>query len=464
MFIDHREEILKSKIQLLKNLASNLVNIENAYNLYQGLYLQTLTEILEINNFNLFIHMEEFGYRNLIKNFEEDYHYERCLNIFDKAVSINFDKKIFKRRQISKKENKISFFINNIASEMAHIDLFINFIESIDKKNLDNFKIDIFTITQNENKECSKKLKVLIEKKKFNLFRFKTKNNLYDTFEDLINFYIEGGYQNMIFLGPPLFISYLSKCLPNQFSWWSMKYKINIFPDLKKRYIGGRPSESSTNSKYNWIVHGYFISKVVDNNLKLKVFNKKKIKFFTIGREEKIRNFKYLNCVKKILNTIPNSEFYFTGRKENLEIKEFFKNNKLDSRVFFLGWLNDNDKGIGYGDIFLDTPNLSGIVAANNFSAGVPVIFFNDSNFYLNFHKNNLVKKNNKNLIFEEIINDWYFNSKKPEDNYVSIAIKLATNEYYRENYSRLSRYLAEQYIHSPKEAKLDLLFNEMVC
>jgi len=126
--------------------------------------------------------------------------------------------------------------------------------------------------------------------------------------------------------------------------------------------------------------------------------------------------------------------------------------------------LNDNDKGIGYGDIFLDTPNLSGIVAANNFSVGVPVIFFNDSNFYLNFHKNNLVKKNNKNLIFEEIINDWYFNSKKPEDNYVNIAIKIATNEYYRENYLRLSKYLAKHYIHSSKEAKLDLLFNEMVC
>lgn len=165
MFIDHRVEILASKIRLLENLAINVVNIEDAYNLYQGLYLQALTEALEINNFNIFLYLEYFGYQNLIKNFEEDYHYERCLNIFDKAVSINFDKKIFKRREISKKENKISFFIHNIASETAHIDLFINFIESIDKKNLDNFNIDIFTIPEDEKKEFSKKLKVLIEKK-----------------------------------------------------------------------------------------------------------------------------------------------------------------------------------------------------------------------------------------------------------------------------------------------------------
>jgi hypothetical protein len=93
----------------------------------------------------------------------------------------------------------------------------------------------------------------------------------------------------------------------------------------------------------------------------------------------------------------------------------------------------------------------------------VPVVFFNDSNFYLNFHKNNLKKDIIQNKIFDEIISDWYFSLKNQEEQYVNIAYKLATNEYYCKNYMELSKHLAEKYIHSPKAAKLDLLFETMI-
>jgi hypothetical protein len=451
---------LRNNLNNLKYFSNNVSDIESAYNLYKGLYLQILTQVLEIKDFNTFIELEEFGYKKLIKSFEEDYHYERCLNIFDNTLTLNFNKGFFKRRLTLKKKNKIAFFIHNTASTMAHIDLFYNFIQSIDKEILNNYKIDIFTFS---NGGYSQKIKTLINEKKISVFSFKIKDNIYDTFEDLINFYIEGCYRNIIFLSLPIYISYLSKCLPNQVSWWSMKYQIDIFPDLKQRYIGGLFNKSPIDSKYSWIKHGYFIPK--ENNLKLDMnsFNKNNIKFFTINREEKIRNPQYLDCVKNILNLIPNSEFYWTGRQEDPYIKNFFKNHKLGSRVFYLGWFNIDERGIKHGDIFLDTPNLSGIIAANNFSIGVPVVFFNDSNFYLNFHKNDLENSIQETAIFAEIIKDWYSNIKNSEDRYINITFKLATNEYYRKNYILLSKYLAEKYIHSPKLAKLDLLFQKMV-
>ena len=452
---------LQNNINNLKFFINNLSDIESAYNLYKGLYLHTLNQILEINDFNSFIKLEELGYKKLIKNFEEDYHYERCLNIFDRAVNVNFEKGIFKKRKILKKENKICFFIHNVSSEMAHINLFYNFIDSVYKKKINGYKIDI--VTFGDSKKISKKLEILINRNNINIFSFKGRSNLYEMFEDLINFYIESGYQNMIFLSLPIYISYLSKCLPNQISWWSMKYQIDIFPDLKQRYVGGLLNKSKIDSKYKWINHGYFVPK--ENTLGTGIFNfdKNKIKFFSINREEKIKSPKYLSCVKQILNIIPNSQFYWTGRQEDKNIKSYFKDNNLDHRVFYLGWFNINEKGIKHGDIFLDTPNLSGIVATNNFSAGVPVVFFNDSNFYLNFHRNNLKKDVIQNKIFDEIINDWYFSLKNQEEQYVNIAYKLATNEYYCKNYMELSKHLAEKYVHSPKAAKLDLLFETMI-
>ena len=60
---------LRNNLNNLKYFSNNVSDIESAYNLYKGLYLQILTQILEIKDFNTFIELEEFGYKKLIIRF-----------------------------------------------------------------------------------------------------------------------------------------------------------------------------------------------------------------------------------------------------------------------------------------------------------------------------------------------------------------------------------------------------------
>jgi hypothetical protein len=54
-------------------------------------------------------------------------------------------------------------------------------------------------------------------------------------------------------------------------------------------------------------------------------------------------------------------------------VTDFFRDQGLSSRVKFLGWV-DPRAALPHFDIFLDTPHLSGLVAAKAFLAGMPTV------------------------------------------------------------------------------------------
>lgn len=56
MFIDHREEILKSKIQLLQELTTHVETKEQAKNLYNGLFKECLNLSTETGNLDKWIY------------------------------------------------------------------------------------------------------------------------------------------------------------------------------------------------------------------------------------------------------------------------------------------------------------------------------------------------------------------------------------------------------------------------
>ena len=86
MFIDHREEILKSKIQLLQELITHVETKEQAKNLYSGLFKDCLNLSAEIGNLDQWIYLEEIGNKNLLKKFEYEEHYNFCLSILDQMA------------------------------------------------------------------------------------------------------------------------------------------------------------------------------------------------------------------------------------------------------------------------------------------------------------------------------------------------------------------------------------------
>ena len=438
--------------------AKNVKDEDSAFNLYKGLYLTTLEQTLNSKNFDSFLKLEAFGYSNLVKKFESKSHYERCFKIFDQVLDGFFQKNFFKKRIIKKKKNKVAFFIHNLSSMMAHVDLFCNFIKSLNKENFIKYKIDIFSIGK---QSVSQKLKNILFDRNVNVYCFEDLNT-YGAFENLINFYISGEYRNLIFLSVSNYLSYLSKCLSGNVSWWVMKFPSNSYSDLKHKYVPFSFKDNINIEENNT----YFYKNLADfNNFKLEkcIFTKKEIKFYSINREEKIRNDHYLNCIKLILNKYKNSTYSWTGKVQDDYITNFFKINNLKDRVFYLGWVNVNKTGLKLGDIFLDTPNLSGLISAQTFASGIPTVFFVNSNFYLNYYKNDLKKNNFNNLIYEEIIDDWYSDLRSPEERYINIVSKLISNENYYENYIKLSIDLTKKYLSSANE-EADKLFAKMVC
>jgi hypothetical protein len=254
-------------------------------------------------------------------------------------------------------------------------------------------------------------------------------------------------------------MSYISKSLPGNVSWYPLKHLLDSFKSLKHIYTVSQGVK--LNLADNTKIFYY------KNFLKLDVqpincnFQSKKIKFYTINREEKIRNSIFLNCVKEILYKFPQSTFSWTGRVKDQFIENFFRQYNLNDRVIFLGWINIDQFGLKHGDIFLDVPDLSGLVAAKCFTAVIPTVFFNNSLFWLNEFQEDVKICNFYNSVEEEIVRDWYNNINNYKNSYLNITQKLVTNENYNKNYINLSVKLANKYFSGNKK-EADLLFENM--
>jgi hypothetical protein len=450
------------KINILDQLIyfqKNIRDEEDAYNLYKGLYSTCLINSLENKNFKEFFNLENWGLINLVRKFDNQNHFNKCLKIFDDILDEAFKKKKFKSVTPKKYNNKIAFYIINLSNILAHVELFLNFLENIDQDKFSKCRVDIFTITPIEM--VNEKVKNLCKVLNINIFSF-NKKDLYASYQSIINFYSENEYKNLIFLSTVNGMSFLSKSLPNNVSWFPLKHLSDSFKNIKHIYSLHNEIKLDLSNNIKIFYHKIYI------DLKVKLINcnfkDKNIKFYTINREEKIKDGIFLNSVKEILKKFPESTFSWTGKIEDTYIKSFFNKHNLSQRVFFIGWIDIDRLGFHHGDIFLDTENLSGVVAIKCFAAGVPTVFFNKSTFWLNLYKKDVEKEIANNLVEQDIINDWYKNLEDYENSYLNIVTKLVTNENYFKNYVNLSIKLAKKYLDNFGNKKgNNLLFEDMI-
>jgi hypothetical protein len=438
----------------------NIRDEEDAYNLYKGLYSTCLINSLENKNFKEFFNLENWGLEKLVKIFDKQNHYNKCLKIFDDIIDNAFKNKIFKSVTPKKYNNKIAFYIVNLANILAHVEVFLNFLENIDQDKFSKCHVDIFTITDPE--KVNVKIKNLCKVLNINIFFF-NKKDLYASYQSIINFYIENSYKNLIFVSTITGMSFLSKSLPGNVSHYAQKYIINSMnASLKNIYSY---NSSGTVDFFNNKKIFYSKFKVnLDTTLINCNFENKKIKFYTINREEKIRDGFFLNCVKEILEKFPESTFSWTGKKKIEFIENFFKQHNLEQRVFFLNWIDIDKFGLKHGDIFLDTTNLSGLIASKSFGSGIPTIFFNNSTFWLNSFIDEIKNDDSYSFIEQEIINDWYKNLEDYKSSYLNIVSKISTIENYFNNYINLSIKLSKKYFSSLRSKKeANLLFENMI-
>ena len=451
-----------NKINILDQLIyfqKNIRDEEDAYNLYKGLYSTCLINSLENKNFKEFFNLENWGLEKLVKIFDNQNHFNKCLKIFDDILHDAFKKKIFKSVTPKKYNNKIAFYIINLSNILAHVEVFLNFLENIDQDKFSKCHVDIFTITPLE--KVNEKVKNLCKVLNINIYSF-NKTDLYASYQSIINFYSENEYKNLIFLSTVNGMSFLSKSLPHNVSHYAHKHTISSFKILKHLYL--YDSRHTFDLSENTKIFFNKFKPMLNNKLINCNFIDKKIKFFTINREEKIKDGIFLDCIKEVLNKFSHSTFSWTGKKKDKFIEAFFEKHNLSQRVFYLGWIDIDKLGFKHGDIFLDTENLSGIISAKSFSSGIPTVFFNNSSFWINSFITEIKNDNSYTLIEKEIIEDWYGNLEDNKGSYLNIVSKISTDKEYFNNYINLSIKLSKKFFSISRNKKeANLLFGYMI-
>ena len=347
---------------------------------------------------------------------------------------------------------------------LAHIEVFLNFLENIDQDKFSKYHVDIFTITPLE--KVNEQIKNLCKVLNINIFSFNNldpKNiDLYASYQSIINFYVENSYKNLIFLSTVNGLSFLSKSLPYNVSHYAHKHTISSFKILKHLYL--YDSRHLFDFSKNTKIFFSTFKPVTNTKLINCNFIDKKIKFFTINREEKIKDGIFLDCIKEVLNKFSDSTFSWTGRNKDKFIEDFFEKNNLSQRVFYLGWIDIDKLGLKHGDIFLDTENLSGIISAKSLSSGIPTVFFNNSSFWLNSFIAEIKNDNSYTLLEKEIIEDWYGNLEDNKGSYLNIVSRISTDKEYFNNYINLSIKLSKKFFSSSRNKKqANLLFENMI-
>jgi len=424
MFIDHREEILKSKIQVLQELIIHVETKEQAKNLYNGLFKDCLNLSAEIGNLDQWFYLEDNGYNYLIKKFEDEEHYNFCLGILDQMADqmANTLKKLHPHYFFDKNTNqkkKIIFFIHNLNLTLAHVEVFYNFIKSLDKDFIKEKNITIEVIGFfNQSIILSYFLKELEELNYVTIHKFPIEDSGAKKLVNIFNYISSENYINCIFLSVSVFVSLFSKLFKN-ISLWGHRFNIKkSFKNLKNFYYF--LSFQGLNREE--------IEKLREN--KKKTFGIPKIIFFSINRSQKMEKILFLNSIKEILLNIPNSEFHYASDAKSEMMQSFFFANKLDKRVKFLGFVDTKNR-LDYGDIFLDTPDLSGTIAAKCFAIGIPVVWFRNSLFW-------------GEKYFKDSSNDEMFNSisyfqedvgANDASYYINFATEISKNHILREKY-----------------------------
>lgn len=96
--------------------------------------------------------------------------------------------------------------------------------------------------------------------------------------------------------------------------------------------------------------------------------------FGVIGREEKIDNDAYWDCVRVILERFPDARFIWSGRNQRQSILERIAARNLQDRCHFVGWV-DTHVYVNVLDLYLDSfPFPGGHTTIEAMLAGTPVV------------------------------------------------------------------------------------------
>jgi len=390
------EETLLSEFHALERQRAYIHTQQDALEFLQSDVLPLLEDVCRGGHTALAEMLEIWVYHRLIKIFERAKHYDVCFSLIDhplRALGHQMasagDRTSQSPIAIDWRPNRWVFLVHNLEAEMAHIKLLTDLIRSYlcvyPQRAAD---IRIAGLAGSAVAPC---IRALRDEFEISLTVFPAQAGLYSALQELARQVNERGDERCIVVSVPHGLSFLTGLLhPERLAWLSMKFEISAFAGLVHRFSftsGRRASKKICQTRWLSAPPLFALEPVVSDTPSLphlERITKYQQVFFTVNREEKIRNLEYLKAVSGILQTLPTACFVWTGREALPEITSWFHEHGVEDRCFFVGWI-DPDALLSRGHIFLDTPELSGSIAAKSMACGIPVMSFQGAHSWVNF-------------------------------------------------------------------------------
>jgi hypothetical protein len=394
--------------------------------------VKCMADALYSKNYDNYIQFEFLYYIQHVKVLENKAHYEECLSDVENLSECYGDRLRSETKEyLGPADKVICYFLPSIDTDLAHVEILSGMLEQHDPS---SFKIFVAGFSSQKVGCSSKLLTNLALDNKICLVP------LSQTHKSLVEFIVwfnKSKAAQLVIMSAPILIPAFTVALgESKVTWFSSKFELDCFKSLKHRF-------SCCASEYQRVDTGKSTwhrspPALIEDTLPIfdaSIRESGVIKLLTINREEKIRQIPFLKAVQMILTCNPAVEFYWASRAHDPSIQAFFDGAGLGGRCHFLGWV-DPVRTINNFDIFLDTPSLSGTVAAAAFAAGIPLITFRSSQSWIEFFEKKLAGIATDSLPgkqrFPLIASDF--------EDYVKLANKLISNFCFRKTVSSLQR------------------------
>lgn len=315
----------------------------------------------------------------LVKRFEDPSHFEACLGMLDAPMHRLGLANAPPMEPLQGGADRLLFFVHNLATDYAHTLLMCELIGAyLQTHPAQASKIGIAGVA---GKRVSPAVDSLMQRWDLKVHILQAQDSLHGPTLEAARMLAAGAYDRLIIVSVPVAISYLTGLLPpSRVGWLTMKYQLSCFEHLKHRcsFRSGLRRAQEIDGR-RWLQAAPLFSGEVSlkpmGNLSpvLQRARQSNTVLYTINREDKVRNPQFLRRVARILSELGDAVFVWTGREHLAEIDAYFASQGLQDRHLFAGWVVPDDL-MQAGDLFLDTPVLSGNVAALATAVGIPVM------------------------------------------------------------------------------------------
>jgi len=358
----------------MKNVQNREKNFQNA--------LQDAVSILKRHlssgQYDEIVKIDQAIYNTFAKSIEKSEAYEAVFASTDELMASYGD---IIAASLPKKtgpaQERICYLLPSLDNDLAHIETLYNLLNEHPRHH--DIEIFIAGPVSSGGIPASRMIKKLYSAGKIKIIQFP---NTHKGFVDFLSYLITEQFAQLIVFSIPLLLSAIVRALgPEKVTWLTTKFELAAFNELAHRtalFSWKREILNISGKLWQRSLGAFSAGSIPDFN----PYWTQDIRLVSVNRPEKIRHRVFLDTIADILLARPRTSFSWTGRTEDSQIAGYFAERNLSERVHFIGWV-DFPSVIRNFDLFVDSPNLSGSIAARAAAAGMPTLSWRGANSWI---------------------------------------------------------------------------------